>query len=303
MRPDAFAAVMATGIVSIAAADHGQNAVSAVLATLATVAFLPLVVAVAMAWRRDSWSIREIDVSVGLMTYVAACCVLAARLADHRVAVWVLSGMALHGWLSLAPMVIRNMARLRWKGLRDRARGAWELVSVATSGLTLVSVDLGLVFAALILWTLAMCIYGAMTGLVCWRAIHDPKTRRDVPPDTWILMGGAAIATLAGAHVHQALHPGPIADVVRGVTLVTWMVATLWIVPLVLVGWRSIRAWPAVFPLGMYSAATFAMAGETGWRWLTAVSLVFFWVALAAWLLTTARLLAISARFRALPDG
>ena len=39
-----------------------------------------------------------------------------------------------------------------------------------------------------------------------------------------------------------------------------------------------------VFPLGMYSSATFATAVETGWRFLMGVSLVFFWIALAAWL-------------------
>jgi hypothetical protein len=32
----------------------------------------------------------------------------------------------------------------------------------------------------------------------------------------------------------------------------------------------------------MYSAATSATAVETGWRWLTVVSQVFFWIAFAA---------------------
>jgi hypothetical protein len=117
--------------------------------------------------------------------------------------------------------------------------------------------------------------------------------RRNVPPDHWILMGATAIATLAGAHVHGALDAGPIADAVRGATIVTWVVASVQIVPLANVGWRRIRDWPAVFPLGMYSAATFAMAAETGWSALRVVSLVFFWIALADWLLTA---LVISAR-------
>jgi hypothetical protein len=78
------------------------------------------------------------------------------------------------------------------------------------------------------------------------------------------------------------------------VTIVTWSVATLQILPLACVGWRRIRDWPAVFPLGMYSAATFAMAGETGWTGLSTVSLVFFWIAFALWLLTALPLL----RFR-----
>jgi hypothetical protein len=36
----------------------------------------------------------------------------------------------------------------------------------------------------------------------------------------------------------------------------------------------------------MYSAATYATAVETGWHWLMFVSLVFFWIAFAAWVLT-----------------
>ena len=43
--------------------------------------------------------------------------------------------------------------------------------------------------------------------------------------------------------------------------------------------------WAFVFPLGMYSAASYTMAAEIGQRSLIAVSLVFFWDALAAWLI------------------
>jgi Voltage-dependent anion channel len=300
MRPDAFAAVMATGIVSIAAADHELDVISAVLAAVAAVALPVLVVGTARAWRRDSWSLRDLDVSVGLLTYVAACCVLAARFAEHRVVLWVLGGLALQGWLSLAPMVFRGMRKIGWRGLRDRARGAWELASVATSGLAIVFVEARILFLALIFWVLALGVYCAMTALILWRAGHDASTRRDVPPDHWIVMGGLAIATLAGDHIHHALYPGPIADAVRLVTIVTWALASLWILPLTVIGWRRIRNWPAVFPLGMYSSATFAMALETGWSALRVVSLVFYWIALADWLLT---LLAISARLRTPRDG
>ena len=80
-------------------------------------------------------------------------------------------------------------------------------------------------------------------------------------PDVWILMGGAAIATLAGDHIHEAG-----VEAIRPVTVVTWVVASLWIPVLVAVSVR-LRAgnwWAAVFPLGMYSSATFATAVETG---------------------------------------
>jgi hypothetical protein len=78
MRPDAFAAVMATGIVSVAAADHGVEVVSAPLAVIAVVALPVLAYLSAVAWKREAWMILgDLDTGMGLLTYVAACCVLA----------------------------------------------------------------------------------------------------------------------------------------------------------------------------------------------------------------------------------
>jgi tellurite resistance protein TehA-like permease len=79
-------------------------------------------------------------------------------------------------------------------------------------------------------------------------------------------------------------------------------VATLWIPALVCLSLRLRRDlspaawWATVFPLGMYSSATFALAGEVRLRGLGVVSLVFFWIALAAWLTTVARLVARARR-------
>jgi predicted Kef-type K+ transport protein len=120
VKPDVFAAVMATGIVSIAAADHGYRIVSDVLVVLAVVALPALIVMVARAWR--GFDFRDPDVAVGLFTYVAACAVVGTRLAEYRVVPWVLAGMALQGWVSLAPLVARRMWRRR-RELRDRAHG------------------------------------------------------------------------------------------------------------------------------------------------------------------------------------
>ena len=287
MKPDTFAAVMATGIVSIAAMDHGYGAISDVLIVLAAVAFPVLVVAAATTWRRESWSLNDLDVSLRLCTYIAACAVVGARLADHRIVLWVLAGMALQGWLSLAPVVARRIWRDRGAALRNRAHGGWELASVATSGLAIVMADLKIVFLAALFWAIAIGVYLLMTGLIVWRAVRDSSAAELVQPDIWILMGGAAIATLAGDRIHKAG-----LESVRPVTVVTWLVATAWIPPLIYVTMQRFRRrrelapglwWAAVFPLGMYSAATYATAVEIGWRWLTTVSLVFFWIAFAAW--------------------
>jgi tellurite resistance protein TehA-like permease len=286
VKPDTFSAVMATGIVSIAALDHGLDVVSDVLIVLAAIVLPLLILAAAIAWRRESWGL-DLDVLLRLCTYIAACAVVGARHAEHRVVLWTLAVMALAGWLSLAPMVVWRMWRER-SGLPDRAHGGWELASVATSGMAILMADLKIVFVAVLFWGIAMVVYLLMTGLIVWRAAHDSFSPDLVQPHIWILMGGAAIATLAGDHIHKAGLTG-----VRPVTIVTWGVATAWIPLLVLISPR-LRAgnwWAAVFPLGMYSSATYATAVETGWRWLTFVSVVFFWIAFAVWLFTALRVL------------
>ena len=283
MRPDAFAAVMATGIVSIAAEDHGYHVVSGVLAAVAAVGLVVLVVVGVIAWRREPLDFSQPETPIQLLTFVAACAVVGSRLEWSVVAHRTLAFLALIGWLMLVPLAQRAMWRYRWTVLRDRARGGGELLSVATSGLAILAADLGLVWLAIGLLALAICGYGAMTGLVIWRAVHDPTVVELRQPDVWILMGGAAIATLAGDHIHRAGF-----EAIKPVTVVTWIVASLWI-PLLLVVSVKLRDgnwWATVFPLGMYSSATFATAVETGWRPLMTVSLVFFWIALAAWMVT-----------------
>lgn len=284
MRPDAFAAVMATGIVSIAAADHRCDGISDVLAVI-SVALLAVLTVLAIVRLRPDFD--DLDAPVQLLTFVAACAVVGTRLAW-----WPLGVVGLLGWLLLLPIALRVMWRNRWTGLRDRARGGWELAGVASSGLAIVAADVGLVAGAIGLLVLGICLYCAMTGLVLWRAVHAPSAADLCAPDAWILMGGAAIATLAGDHIDKA----GFADI-RPVTIVTWIVASAWI-PVLAAATVRMRVgnwWAAVFPLGMYSSATFATAVETGWHPLTTISLVFFWIALAAWLLTA---LVTSLRFR-----
>jgi tellurite resistance protein TehA-like permease len=151
------------------------------------------------------------------------------------------------------------------------------------------------VFLAVLFWAIAIGAYLMVTGLVVRRARSDPSAPELVQPDVWILMGGAAIATLAGDHIHRAGLQS-----VWPLTVVTWCVATAWMPLLIWVTLQRFRRrreltpgmwWAAVFPLGMYSSATYATAAETGWGWLTTVSLVFFWIALAAWSLTAVRAL------------
>jgi tellurite resistance protein TehA-like permease len=304
--PDVFAAVMATGILSIAARNHHYTRISDaldVLAILGLLILLALVVATATVRRRIAlWDLTDPDVTLRLFTFVAACAVLASRLAPHVMAARILGAVALSSWLVLIGLTARNMSVRSWQVLRDHAHGAWELGSVGTSGLAIVATLLGYytghhwwLAAAVPIWLAAIGIYAVMTWLILWRAVAERQDRDGFEPDTWILMGALAISTLAGDYIYQ-LAPGWLSGPVRAATTATWTLASLWIPPLIYFGLHRISQrpdvlkfagvwWALVFPLGMYSAACYAMAAELGLRSLQTVSLVFFWNALAAWLI------------------
>ena len=311
--PDAFAAVMATGILSIAAGKHHYVWISDVLGVMATaglVVLVGLVIVVGVA-KRTFWDLKDPDVTIRLFTFVAACAVLDSRLTSPRAVVLVLGAVALLAWLVLIGLTARDMSARSWVALRDRAHGAWELASVGTSGLAIVATKVARctgeqwwLGVAVGLWIAALCIYGVMTWLVLWRTVTERQDLDGFEPDTWILMGGLAIATLAGDNIHS-LATDWLAPTIRVATVVTWVAATVWIPPLIYFGLHRISQrpemlhfagvwWALVFPLGMYSAATYAMSVEIGQRSLVTVSLVFFWNALAAWLIV-----AVAGLFRA----
>ncbi|KLO46320.1 tellurite resistance/C4-dicarboxylate transporter family protein [Mycobacterium nebraskense] len=303
--PDVFAAVMATGILSIAAHNHRYSWISdtlGVIATIGLVLLVALVVAAAVGRRRTlRWDLTDPDVTLRLFTFVAACAVIDTRLSSNVWVLRVLGAVGLCSWLVLIGVSARNMLARRWAALRDHAHGAWELASVGTSGLAIVIARAAFhtghrwwLAVAVVVWVAAILIYGLMTWLILWRVVNERQDRDGFEPDTWILMGGMAIATLAGDNIH-VLAPAWLAGPVRMVTVVTWVTATLWIPPLIYFGLHRISRrpsmlrfsgvwWAFIFPLGMYSAASYAMAAEIGQRSLLTVSLVFFWDALAAWL-------------------
>jgi tellurite resistance protein TehA-like permease len=300
--PDVFAAVMATGILSIAAGKHHYAEISEFLGSLAEVGLVVLIALAFMTGAAKRWDLTDPDVTIRLFTFVTACAVLDSRLTTPRVVVVTLGVVALLSWLVLIGFTARDMTARAWPALRDRAHGTWELASVGTSGLAIVAAKVAhytserwLLAVAVPVWVAALCIYGLMTWLILWRTIAERQNFAGFDPDSWILMGGLAIATLAGDNIHR-LAPPWLGRPVLAVAVVTWVVATLWIPPLIYFGLHRISQgpgrlcfggiwWALVFPLGMYSAATYAMATELSQRSLITVSLVFFWDALAAWLI------------------
>jgi tellurite resistance protein TehA-like permease len=304
-----FAIVMATGIVSVAADDHDYPRIALLLGALAVLLFAVLLSGV-LAWVaarpfRLPTPTRDPDVALRMFTFVAACAVLRLRLHHHPTVGWALAAAALIAWLALLPLAIIDVASRPGDDLREHARGAWLLPSVATAGLVGVGADLGVQTRArwpealaTVCWVAGIAMYVGVVSLILRRALAAPLTPEQVTPDSWILMGALAISTLAGDQLLVAARalgePNSVTDPYRVLTLTMWILTGCWI-PVLLYAemWRadhlagSLRYhrawWTAVFPLGMYSAATAASA--LAMHALNTVSLVFFWDALAVWLL------------------
>jgi tellurite resistance protein TehA-like permease len=271
-----FAVVMATGIVSLAAAFESWSLLSDGLFVLAGAIWLVLAATLARRLLRD----RSRRPRPHSFAVVAATGVLGARvsLAGH-------DGLAFACWcLAVVFWVVLVVRRPRWNDVR----GSSLLVVVGTQSLAVLAALLvprfgtGLRDVAVFAWALGLALYAPVIVAV---ARHTNRRRR-FTPDLWIAMGALAITTLAGSELVLA---APTFRALRPIDLVTWAVATTLIVPLALTelrvrsfGYEASR-WSFVFPLGMYSVASRALASAGGGAWPDALGHVFFPIAVAAW--------------------
>jgi tellurite resistance protein TehA-like permease len=316
LPPASFALVMATGIVSIAARLQGWQMLANVLFAFNVAAWIGLCVltALRLARHRDRMlqDLHDHLRGPGFFTVVAGTAVLGSQFAIFEVslgAALVLAAAAVALWFVLTYAIFAALTLKEDKPPLDKGiNGGWLLAVVATQSLAVLAALLAgrlpqpwrleLNFFALSMWLWGGMLYTWMMSLIFYRYTFFRLAPDDLTPPYWINMGAMAISTLAGAQLIANAPDAPflvaLAPFLKGFTVLYWATGTWWIPMLLVLGvWRYVVKrfpvrynalyWGAVFPLGMYSAATHRMAQVLQLDFLGGIAPVFLVVALAAW--------------------
>jgi len=313
LSPDCFALVMATGIVSVAADQHGMHAVAQGMFWLNLVIYVWLLAlsALRLACFRSEMTADFIDPSrgAGFLTVAAATCILGTQCMTvmrlpHGAIALAVAGAVL--WLALIYLFFAGTITARIKpGFTRSINGGWLVAVVATQSLAALLALLSRgntawLFSSLCLYLLGAALYLLIITLVVYRMVFFPLRAYEFTPPYWIDMGALAVTTLAGSLVvQQSPATGPLADLlpfVKGFTLFFWATASWWIPLLVILeiwrhGWRHVPLryetddWDIVFPIGMYTVGTYALAQALHTPFLLIIPAVGVYVSLLAWLL------------------
>ena len=335
LSPAYFGLVMATGIVSLAAHLLAMALVPRVLFVLNVAFYVALWIlnVIRVARYRGALLADFVDHlrGPGFFTWVAATGVLGAQFAvleaNYRVA-WLLWGVAVLLWIGFTYAIFAAFTVKDEKPTLERGiSGAWLLAVVATQSIAVLSALLAmrelaafkreLNFLALCMWLWGGMLYIWMMSLIFYRYTFFRLAPSDLTPPYWINMGAMAISTLAGSLLLANVGDAPLLlqlqPFIMGFTIFYWATGTWWIPMLLVLGaWRYAYKrhplrydplyWGAVFPLGMYAAATHEMAMVMRLPFLEPVAALFVYIALAAWAVVFAGLVTSSwARLRSPP--
>jgi tellurite resistance protein TehA-like permease len=316
LPPASFALVMATGIVSIAARLQGLHALSSVLFALNVAAWLALCLLTILRLGRHSGrmlqDLRDHLRGPGYFTAVAGTAVLASQFAIFDLSIraaLALAALAALLWFCLTYAVFAVLTVKEDKPALDKGiNGGWLLAVVATQSLAVLGALLAarlpqparleVNFVALSMWLWGGMLYTWMMSLIFYRYTFFRLAPDDLTPPYWINMGAMAISTLAGSLLVMNAPDAPFLQALlpflKGFTVLYWATGTWWIPMLLVLGaWRYVVRrfplrydalyWGAVFPLGMYSAATHQMAHALQLDFLGGIAPAFLVVALVAW--------------------
>ena len=318
MPPGYFALVMSTGIISLACQFMGNQILALALFGVNGAFFIILW---GLTLLRLSFFPGEVfrdlaSHALGLQffTLVAGTCILGSQcLLVGQAPGWGAALLGLAGVLeifflyAIFGLLITQPAK---PAFPDSLNGDWFLITVSLQSLAVLGCLVSphfqpwqetLQFTSLCLFLLGFFLYFPVLILVLYRLWFFALDPEAFEPPYWITMGAGAITTLAGSLLAAGSQgpglTGRLEVFILGVTVLVWATATFFIPLLVvLMIWRhGVRRvplaytpayWGMVFPLGMYSACTWHLAGVTGLTPLQPLARAFAYLALAAWVIT-----------------
>lgn len=321
LHPGNFAAVMASGIISVGFSLLGYPVLAELLAVAALAGWVLLLLLSLLRLLRYprvvGIDLRNPRMVFSYFTLVAATSIVGILMAQHgqaraALACWVLAFLA---WALLLYLAFAVLTFLTHEHNVNIVHGGWLIAIVGTQSLVLlggrIAPELGpwakyMMVEVHMLWGLGLAFYAIFVTLFCYRIFFLTLKPHEISPLLWVVMGAAAISASAGTTliVEDPRLPFLLAQrpFIEGVTLLIWAWATWWI-PLLLLFfvWKHVVnrvplayepvLWSLVFPLGMYAVASVRLGLAADLPPLQWISRGMVWVALAAWLSVAAAML------------
>lgn len=316
LYPGYFALVMATGIVSNALYLLDFHLLSNALLGVNLIAY-PVLLAMTLLrlalYPADFWrDLTNPEVVFSFFTFVAGTDVLGVQfyLRHYELLSQVLWLLALVVWVVLSYFSFSVLTFIGPSRGIDVVHGGWLIAIVGTQSLVLLGTLLAPRFGGLApvvflathsVWGVGVVLYGIFVTLWCYRIFFVRMEAWQMTPLFWVVMGAAAISTNAGSCLITCAPMVAFLETLRpfveGSTLVLWAWST-WLIPLfVIFGiWKHLvkrvplaydpMYWSLVFPLGMYTVATYRLSVAADYSPLRLLPIVTVWVALGAWGLT-----------------